>query len=185
MLAGPWRLQASKGLTELKWAGGFRPGPSTDGPSPLCGSFPLLQSVTCRVAQMLWSVVLCGRRAGSNPKPRLVQLLPPLPREPETLPWRVLPARIWELFVQMPASPHPGWTMCFSQGVFHRVFTARAARWENDSAEFTDKPDFNGYVFLFIIVVSSTYSAYHYHPHAVWSWLSICGTEDSGLDKNK
>ena len=55
----------------------------------------------------------------------------------------------------------------FSQGVFHRVFTARAARWENDSAEFTDKPDFNGYVFLFIIVVSSTYSAYHYHPHAV------------------
>ena len=42
------------------------------------------------------------------------------------------------------------------------MFTARAARWENDSAEFADKPDFNGHVFMFIILVSSMYSVYHY-----------------------
>lgn len=85
---GPGGFRPPKGYLNSSERMGSGPAPARTGLRLSVAPFPLLQIVTCKVAQMLWSVVLCGRRPGSA-QPQQTQLLPLPRREPETLTWRL------------------------------------------------------------------------------------------------
>lgn len=126
--SGPGGSRPPKGYLNSSERMGSGPAPARTGLQLSVAPFPLLQSVTCKVAQVLWSVVLCGRRAGSPAAPADTASAPTMQRAWNAHVEAAFLLRLWGYLSKCLPVP-----IQVRQCVFHKAFPARGARQENDS----------------------------------------------------